>query len=195
VKRSFDEEPLSADEARAKLCELSDTRIRPALELMHKMMENIAKNPAEPKYRQLRLSNKKVAEGLVHVPGARQFLRAHGWQLVDDEFLQLPLEASAQEQVALVAGLAESSRQALEKRRRDELEERKREAAEKAAKAKAEREAIKAQLAKDRAEVAARGPATASVAQKLPSQAGGLGGSSMSKILDDNEAEEKANAR
>ena len=47
-------------------------------------------------------------------------------------------------------------------------------AAEKIAKQKAEREAMKAAMARDRAEVAARGPAQASVAKKLPTEGGGM---------------------
>jgi len=192
LKRSYDEEPLSLEEATAKLTNLSDTRLRPALELMKKMADNIAKNPAEPKYRKMRLSNPKVADGLVHVPGARQFLRAIGWALVEEEFLQLPIEADAGKQVAAVAALAEAALKAQEARRVAELEARKREAAEKAAKAKAERDAIKAAMLKDRAEVAARGPAQASVGRKLPSESAGM--SSMSRILDEQDAQDRANA-
>ena len=50
--------------------------------MLTKMMANVAKAPSEPKYRKVRLSNPKVAEGLVHVPGVRQFLVALGWRLV-----------------------------------------------------------------------------------------------------------------
>ena len=51
--------------------------------------------------RRMRLSNPKVAEGLVHVPGARQFLRAIGWAIVDEEFIALPLTSDAQAQAPL----------------------------------------------------------------------------------------------
>ena len=70
----------------------SDTKTKLALELMQKMVANIQKAPSEPKFRKMRLSNPKVAEGLVHVMGARQYLRALGWQIVETEFLELPVE-------------------------------------------------------------------------------------------------------
>ena len=38
----------------------------------------------------MRLSNAKVAEGLVHVPGVRQWMGAVGWELVEEEFMTLP---------------------------------------------------------------------------------------------------------
>ena len=72
-------------------------------------------------------------------------------------------------------------------RQKEELEARKREAAEKAAAAKREREAIKAQLAKDRGEVAARGPAQASVAKALPTESRG---SMTSAVFSQQEEEE-----
>ena len=53
--------------------------VSPALQMMSKMMANIAKAPADMKFRKLRLSNPKVAEGLVYVAGARQFLVALGY--------------------------------------------------------------------------------------------------------------------
>lgn len=184
-------------DATAKLAALSDTRVRPALDLMGKMMANVSKAPAEPKYRRMRLSNKLVAEGLVHVPGARQFLVAHGWRIVEREFLELPPSddpaAQAAAQAAAVAALTLAVAQAQEERRRAELEARKREAAERVAKQKADREAMKAAMARDRAEVAARGPAQASVAKKLPTESAG----SMSSAIfqEQEEAEARANAR
>ena len=45
----------------------------------------------------MRLSNPKVAEGLVHVPGVRQWMGAVGWELVEDEFMTLPEAADAPE--------------------------------------------------------------------------------------------------
>ena len=49
---------------------------QPFLSLFPKLADNIAKNPTDPKYRKVRLTNPKLAEGLVHVAGARQYLRA-----------------------------------------------------------------------------------------------------------------------
>jgi len=176
-KRSYDEDLISLEEAQQKICALLDTQSKPAIEMLTKMVANIAKAPAEEKYRKVRLSNPKIAETLVHVAGARQFLRALGWQLVETEFLQLPVDgdgsAQAAVQSAAVTQLTSSVVAATEARRVAELEARKKEAADKAAKAKREREEMKAAMARDRAEVASRGPAQASIAKKLPTESGG----------------------
>ena len=189
IKRSYDEDALSLEEATAKLSKQSETKTKPALDLMQKMVANVAKAPSEPKFRKMRLSNPKVAEGLVHVMGTRQFLRAIGWQIVESEFLELPVEgdgaAQAAAQVASVEALVSACANAASARRQAELDERKRETAEKLAKAKAEKEALKAAMARDRAEVAARGPAQASVARKL-----GEGGGQTSAIFAQQEEEE-----
>ena len=182
--RSYDEPALSVAEATEKLGLLSDTKVRPAIDMLKKMADNVAKAPAEPKYRKVRLSNPKVADGLVHVPGARQFLRAIGWQLVaapeggPKEFLELPVAADAAAQAAAqveaVAALGAAVVAAQEARRKAELEANKKRIADEQAKKKAERDAVKAQMARDRGEVAARGPAQASVAKKLPTEGGGM---------------------
>ena len=78
-------------------------------------------------------------------------------------------------QVKAIADLIAMAAAAQEKRRVDELAARKKEIADKAAKAKAEKEAIKAQMAKDRGEVLARGPAEASKAKALHTGQGGTG--------------------
>ena len=74
---------------------------------------------------------------------------------------------------AAVSVLLDECAKAQEGRRVAEIEARRKEQADKAAKVKAEKDKIKAQLALDRANVAARGPAQASVARKLPSVGAG----------------------
>jgi len=59
ASRSYDEEALSVAAATARLAALSDTKLRPALELLSKMVANIAKAPTELKFRKMRLSNPK----------------------------------------------------------------------------------------------------------------------------------------
>ena len=118
---------------------------------------------------------------------------AIGWQLVEDEFLQLPDSADAAAQVAAVTKLQEDVVAEHKRRQYAELEARKKESAERVAKQKAERDAIKAQMAKDRGEVAARGPAEASVAKKLPSGPGGMATSA--KSMEEEEAESRRNAQ
>ena len=203
----YDVKPLTLNEATAKLCAHSDTKVRPALDMMQKMVANIAKAPAEAKYRQLRLSNPKVAEGLVFVPGARQYLHAIGWVIgpgagevgedAPKDCISLPLEgdgvAQAAAQQAAVAALVQASNAAVEKRRLDELAARNKEIADKLAKQKAEKEAMKAAMARDRAEVAARGPAQASIAKKLPTESGGTMTSAI--FSEQEEAEGRRNAQ
>ena len=70
-KRSYAWAPMSLEEATEKICALRESQAAPGLTMLRRMIENVAKNPAEPKYRKVRLSNAKVAEGLVHVPGVR----------------------------------------------------------------------------------------------------------------------------
>ena len=197
MKRNYDEEEISLEEAQSKLTALSESKVKPALEMMGKMVANIAKSPAEAKYRKVRLSNPKIGEGLVFVPGARQFLRAAGWQLVEREFLELPVDgdgaAQAQAQLGLVDALAKACAAAIDARQKEENAARRKEAADKAAKQKAEREAMKAAMARDRAEVASRGPAQASVAKKLPSEAGGTMTSAI--FSEQEEAEGRRNAQ
>ena len=72
-------------------------------------------------------------------------------------------------------------------------EARKKEAAERAAKAKRDKEELKAAMARDRAEVAARGPSQASVAKKLPTEAGGTMTSAI--FQEQEEAEGRRNAQ
>jgi hypothetical protein len=186
VPRSYEEESVSVSEATEKMVALSEVKLRPALDLMGKMVSNIVKAPTDVKFRKMRLSNPKVSEGLVHVPGARQFLCAHGWRIVEREYLELPVAADASAQAAAqsaaVAALGQAATAAQEARRRAELDSRRQEAADRMAKAKAEKEAIKAAMVRDRGEVAARGPAQASVAKKLPTE-----GSVVKMNFDDDE--------
>ena len=197
VKRNYEEESISLEAASEKLVALTEAKIKPALEMMGKMVANIAKAPAEAKFRKVRLSNPKLAEGLVFVPGARQFLRALGWRLVETEFLELPVEgdgaAQAAAQVGAVDALTKAAVAAQKAREQEEMQARRKEAADRAAKAKAEKEALKAAMARDRAEVAARGPAQASVARRLPTESGGTMTSAIFSEME--EAEGRANAQ
>ena len=197
MKRSYDEDSLSVEEAMEKLTALREGVVKPAVEMMIKMVTNIQKGPAEEKYRKVRLSNPKIAEAIVYVPGARQFLRSIGWVIVEVEFLQLPVEgdgvSQAAAQVAAVEKLRLACEAAVQAKNRAEMEERKKEAAERAAKAKREREEMKAAMARDRAEVASRGPSEKSVAKKLPSESGGTMTSAI--FQEQEEAEGRRNAQ
>ena len=51
-----------------------------SLEVLGKVIRNVAVNPSENKYRKLRLSNAKVHEAVIDTPGALSALQAMGWQ-------------------------------------------------------------------------------------------------------------------
>ena len=51
-----------------------------SLEILGKLVRNVAVNPSDAKYRKLRLSNAKVQEAVGDTPGALNALLAMGWQ-------------------------------------------------------------------------------------------------------------------
>jgi hypothetical protein len=133
--------------------------------------------------------------GMKPIVGMRYHLRGHNYDLCQAEYDKLSAgEKGLYEAItpppptgSLTGGgggysrggaLVQASNAAVEKRRLDELAARNKEIADKLAKQKAEKEAIKAAMARDRAELAARGPAQASIAKKLPTggSSGGGGG-------------------
>lgn len=56
---------------------------------MNKLARNAAQNPAEEKYRKVRLTNEKIAALLVAVEGAKEAMIEMGW-VEEGEFLVLP---------------------------------------------------------------------------------------------------------
>eukprot|EP00961_Rhodomonas_salina_P109536 1474304-Rhodomonas_salina.1 len=73
----------------AKLAAVKDTG---AFDLMEKLSRNIAQNPGEEKFRQVRLTNEKIKAALGDVPGAVDVLLEMGW-VEEGEFLKLPAGA------------------------------------------------------------------------------------------------------
>lgn len=65
-----------------------------SLEILEKLLYNIAVMPAEAKYRRIKLSNPKIKANITDVPEARNFLTLLNWELVveedGEEFLTLP---------------------------------------------------------------------------------------------------------
>mmetsp|Transcript_2793 Transcript_2793/g.8209 ORF Transcript_2793/g.8209 Transcript_2793/m.8209 type:complete len:183 (+) Transcript_2793:370-918(+) len=135
-----------------------------AYDLLGKLMKNLAVNPAEDKYRRLRLSNPRIEAALKAAPNALPALEALGWQSdpEDADFLVCP--KSVKPSMAEVR-LIEEAKADFKKDARSA----KRSAAGKALATGVDQQRIAAQLAADRAERAAAGPVgRGSTAQALP---------------------------
>lgn len=92
-------------------------KVKAAVDIISKYVENICKNPSEEKYRKIKLSNKVFQEKVHCVDGSREFLQALGFIST-----MLPIEGQEEEEEFLV--LPEQSPDALElmKERRDRLQ-------------------------------------------------------------------------
>lgn len=136
------------------------------LELIEKLTRNVVRNPRDDKFRKIRLTNKKIAELIAEVGGSADLLRAMGW--IDatteegDPCLMLPedVKLDFQEHVGKIVDV-----KSWYKKEREEVK--RREARQDRIDADPELRALKEKMGKDREEVAAKGPAQASVAQKL----------------------------
>lgn len=92
-------------------------KVKVAVDIMSKYVDNICKNPTEEKYRRIKLSNKVFQEKVRCVEGSREFLQALGFISVT-----FPVEGQEEEEEFLV--LPEQSPDDLElmKERRDRLQ-------------------------------------------------------------------------
>uniref|UniRef100_A0A8D0CQL8 UBX domain-containing protein 6 n=1 Tax=Sander lucioperca TaxID=283035 RepID=A0A8D0CQL8_SANLU len=92
-------------------------KVKAAVDIISKYIENICKNPTEEKYRKIKLSNKVYQEKVRCVEGSREFLEALGFTSI-----MLPVDGQEEEEEFLV--LLEHSPDALElmKERRDRLQ-------------------------------------------------------------------------
>ncbi|XP_019752390.1 UBX domain-containing protein 6 [Hippocampus comes] len=92
-------------------------KVKAAVDIISKYVENICKNPSEEKYRKLKLSNKVFQDKVRCVEGSREFLQALGFTST-----MLPVDGQEEEEEFLV--LPEQSSDALElmKERRDRLQ-------------------------------------------------------------------------
>ncbi|KAK2835762.1 hypothetical protein Q5P01_016246 [Channa striata] len=113
----FDEDPVEASVMMIHTFNKDREKVKAAVDIISKYVENICKNPTEEKYRKIKLSNKVFQEKVRSVEGSREFLQALGFTSV-----VLPVEAQEEEEEFLV--LPEQSPDALElmKERRDRLQ-------------------------------------------------------------------------
>ncbi|XP_077440500.1 UBX domain-containing protein 6 [Vanacampus margaritifer] len=113
----FEEDDVEASVMMFHTFNKDKEKVKAAVDIISKYVENICKNPSEEKYRKLKLSNKVFQEKVHCVEGSREFLQALGFISV-----MLPVDGQEEEEEFLV--LPEQSSDALElmKERRDRLQ-------------------------------------------------------------------------
>ncbi|XP_069550925.1 UBX domain-containing protein 6 isoform X1 [Brachyistius frenatus] len=113
----FEEDAVEASVMMMHTFNKDKEKVKAAVDIISKYVENICKNPTEEKYRKIKLSNKVFQEKLRSVEGCREFLQALGFISV-----MLPVEGQEEEEEFLV--LPEQSPDALElmMERRDRLQ-------------------------------------------------------------------------
>ncbi|XP_053725448.1 UBX domain-containing protein 6 isoform X1 [Synchiropus splendidus] len=113
----FEEDSVEASVMMIHTFNKDREKVKAAVDIISKYVENICKNPTEEKYRKLKLSNKVFQEKVASVDGSREFLQALGFNST-----LLPVEGQEEEEEFLV--LPEQSPDSLElmKERRDRLQ-------------------------------------------------------------------------
>uniref|UniRef100_A0A7N9AY19 UBX domain-containing protein 6 n=1 Tax=Mastacembelus armatus TaxID=205130 RepID=A0A7N9AY19_9TELE len=113
----FEEDAVEASVMMIHTFNKDREKVKVAVDIISKYVENICKNPTEEKYRKIKLSNKVFQEKVRSVEGSREFLQALGFTSV-----MLSVEGQEEEEEFLV--LPEQSPDALElmKERRDRLQ-------------------------------------------------------------------------
>uniref|UniRef100_A0A669D4E0 UBX domain-containing protein 6 n=1 Tax=Oreochromis niloticus TaxID=8128 RepID=A0A669D4E0_ORENI len=113
----FEEDEVEASVMMMHTFNKDREKVKAAVDIISKYVENICKNPTEEKYRKIKLNNKVFQEKVKSVEGSREFLQALGFTSV-----MLPIEGQEEEEEFLV--LPEQSPDALElmKERRDRLQ-------------------------------------------------------------------------
>lgn len=101
----FEEDAVAASIMMIHTFNKDRDKVKAAVDFISKYIENICKNPAEEKYRKIKLSNKVFQEKVNCMEGSREFLQAVGFisamlpvdgKEEDEEFLVLP-EQSAED--------------------------------------------------------------------------------------------------
>ncbi|XP_060890882.1 UBX domain-containing protein 6 [Labrus mixtus] len=112
----FEEDEVEASVMMIHTFNKDREKVKAAVDIISKYVDNICKNPTEEKYRKIKLSNKVFQEKVNCVEGSREFLQA-----LEFTSLMLPVEGQEEDEEFLV--LLEQSPDALElmKERRDRL--------------------------------------------------------------------------
>uniref|UniRef100_A0A8D3CSM5 UBX domain-containing protein 6 n=1 Tax=Scophthalmus maximus TaxID=52904 RepID=A0A8D3CSM5_SCOMX len=113
----FEEDAVEASVMMVHTFNKDREKVKAAVDIISKYVDNICKCPTEEKYRKIKLSNKVFQEKVRSVEGTREFLQALGFISI-----MLPVEGQEEEEEFLV--LAEQSPDALEliRERRDRLQ-------------------------------------------------------------------------
>lgn len=113
----FEEDAVEASVMMIHTFNKDRDKVKSAVDIISKYVDNICKNPTEEKYRKIKLSNKVFQEKVRCVEGSREFLEALGFIST-----MLPIEAQEEEEEFLV--LPEQSPDDLElmRERRDRLQ-------------------------------------------------------------------------
>ncbi|XP_041791358.1 UBX domain-containing protein 6 [Chelmon rostratus] len=113
----FEEDAVEASVMMIHTFNKDREKVKAAVDIISKYVDNICKNPTEEKYRKIKLSNKVYQEKVRSVEGSREFLQA-----LDFINIMLPVEGQEEEEEFLV--LPEQSPDVLElmKERRDRLQ-------------------------------------------------------------------------
>ncbi|XP_019936439.1 UBX domain-containing protein 6 [Paralichthys olivaceus] len=113
----FEEDAVEASVMMVHSFNKDKEKVKVAVDIISKYVDNICKCPTEEKYRKIKLSNKVFQEKVRSLEGTREFLEALGFTSV-----MLPVEGQEEEEEFLV--LPEQSPEALElmKERRDRLQ-------------------------------------------------------------------------
>uniref|UniRef100_A0A4W5MSI8 UBX domain-containing protein 6 n=1 Tax=Hucho hucho TaxID=62062 RepID=A0A4W5MSI8_9TELE len=78
----FEEDAVEASIMMVHTFNKDREKVKAAVDIISKYIENICKNPTEEKYRKIKLSNKVFQEKVKAVEGSREFLEAMGFQSI-----------------------------------------------------------------------------------------------------------------
>lgn len=113
----FEEDAIEASVMMIHTFNKDRDKVKSAVDIISKYVDNICKNPSEEKYRKIKLSNKVFQEKVRCVEGSREFLEALGFIST-----MLPVEAQEEEEEFLVLPEQSSDELELMKERRDRLQ-------------------------------------------------------------------------
>ncbi|KAJ8277248.1 hypothetical protein GJAV_G00073080 [Gymnothorax javanicus] len=113
----FEEDPVEASIMMIHTFTKDREKVKAAVDIISKYLDNVCKNPTEEKYRKIKVSNKIFQEKVKPVEGSREFLEAVGF-----ESTTLPVDGQDDPEEFLL--LAERDPEQLEqlKERRDRLQ-------------------------------------------------------------------------
>lgn len=132
------------------------------LELIEKLTRNVVRNPAEDKFRHIKLTNPKIAAVITHVPFAVDILKEMGW-VEEGEGLELPasVRLAHEKEVISIIDVKDFYK-------KEQVTQKSREAQARKTALDPEKEALLKKMEADRKEKDAEGPVTrGSKAQSL----------------------------